>query len=426
MQDHSGNGGGGTGRSKSLFHGGVLSALGERDYAVIWSGALISNVGTWVQTAVLLWFVKNVLKSNAWVGAVNMANFLPVLFLSPIAGALADRHNRRKLIAAGQVVMMLGAFALGLAAASDVDSKAVIIITVSVIGVAFAMNFPAWQSFLPDLVSRKDLLNAIALSSAQWNLARFIGPFIGAAVLVYFSPATAFYGNAVSFLFVIVALMFVRPSRGAVEKPEESLSRHLMEGFRYVRGRRWMVNLLLALTVISVFGFSYLVLIPGLVKDVLHRGGGSYGVVLGMKGLGAAIGAPTLTWLNRFVKERNTVKAGTIALGVLLLAFALCRTFWLTCLISFGLGFFFLLIGSVTNSVLQGNSERRMRGRVVSFYIMIYLGASAPGGQLLAWVADVTSTPASLIISGILCVLTGLILAAFPGLTAGAVYQGRP
>lgn len=412
-------------RKKGLFNGGVLSALGQRDYALLWGGALISNIGTWVQTAALLWYVKEVLKSNTWVGAVNMANFLPVLLLVPFSGSLADRHNRRNLIIAGQAVMLLGALALGIAASLKVDSKAVILITVSVIGIAFAMNFPAWQSLMPDLVGREDLLNAIALSSAQWNLARFIGPFIGAAILVYFSAATAFYTNAVSFLFVIAALFVIHPSRGAVQKSTDSLSHHVMEGWRYVWDRKWMVNLLLALTVISVFGFSYLVLIPGLVKDVLHKGGGSYGIVLGMTGLGAAIGAPALTYLNRYMKERNVIKISTVALGLLLFAFAACGVFWITCVISLGLGFFFLLIGSATNSVLQGCSERAMRGRVVSFYIMVFIGAAAPGGQLVAYIADKLSTPWSLTMSGIMCILTGVVLVAFPTLIAGAVYQGR-
>jgi len=247
-------------QKRSLFRGGVLSAFGERDYAFLWTGALISNIGTWVQTAALLWFVKNILKSNSWVGAVNMANFLPVLFIVPFAGSLADRHNRRWVIIIGQTVMMLGAFALGIAASFNVDNKFVIILTVSIIGVAFAFNFPAWQAFLPDLVRREDLLNAIALSSAQWNLARFIGPFIGAALLVYFSAATAFYANAISFLFVLAALLVIQPKRGLIEKSSDSIWHHVLEGWKYVWHRKWMVNLLLAVAVVAFFGFSYIVL----------------------------------------------------------------------------------------------------------------------------------------------------------------------
>jgi len=411
-------------QKRTLFKGGVLSAFGERDYAFLWSGALISNIGTWVQTAALLWFIKNVLHSNSWVGAVNMANFLPVLFIVPFAGSLADRHDRRRVIIVGQTVMMIGAFALGIAATLNLDNKAVIMITVSIIGIAFAFNFPAWQAILPDLVRREDLLNAIALSSAQWNLARFIGPFIGAALLVYFSAATAFYANAVSFLFVIGALLLIHPKRGAIASRDETLRHDVLEGWKYVWRRKWMVNLLLALAAISFFGFSYLVLIPALVQDVLHRGAGPYGLVLGMTGLGAVVGAPLVTWLSRFVKERNIIKISTMTLGVFLVLFAISRNLLVMCLVSFVLGLAFLMIGSATNSVLQGRSVREMRGRVISFYIMTFIGVSAVGGQFMGYLSDVRSTTFSLIVGGLAVIATALVLIAFPTLIEGAVYQG--
>jgi MFS family permease len=407
-------------RKKSILKGSLLSSFGERVYAVLWAGALLSNIGTWVQTAALPWFIKNVLKSNSWVGAVNMANFVPVLFLVPLAGSLADRYDRRRLIIVGQVVMMLGALALGVTASFHVDSKAVIIITVSIIGIAFALNFPAWQAILPDLVPREDLLNAIALSSAQWNLARFIGPVIGAALLSYFSPATAFYANAVSFLFVIAALLYIHPKHGPMPPPTDTIRHHIWEGWKYVWQRKWMVYLLCALTVVSFFGFSYIVLIPSIVQDVLHKGAGAYGFLLGMTGLGAVIGAPLVTYLSRHFKERNIIKVSTLGLGLLLLAFAASRIYWLSCVISVGLGACFLIIGTASNSVLQANSERIMRGRVVGLYIMVFIGVFAAGGQVLAYIADWRSTPFSLALGGIVCVGVAVVLTVFPSLIGGA------
>jgi MFS family permease len=406
---------------KTLFSGGVLSALGERDYALLWSGALISNIGTWLQTAALLWYMAHVLKtSNSWVAAVNMANFLPVLFLVSFAGSLADRYNRRKLIIAGQSVMMLGALALGISASYHVDSKLVIILTVSIIGVAFALNFPAWQAILPDMVPRKDMLNAIALSSAQWNLARFVGPVIGAALLNYFSPSVAFYANAVSFLFVIGALLVIQPKRGVVERPTDTITQHLAAGFHYVWHRRWMVNILLALSVVSFFGFAYIVLIPSLVQNVLHKGGAAYGFLLGMTGLGAVIGAPVVTVMSRRLHEKHIIKMSMLGLGVFLVALAISRLYWVSCLISIGLGASFLITGSAVNSLLQGCSEREMRGRVISFYIMVFIGVAALGGLFLGYVADATSIPIGLTVAGIPCLLTAAVLTGFPSLTRGA------
>ncbi len=410
-----------SGGKRSFLRGGVLSAFGERDYTVLWAGALISNIGTWVQTAALLWLIKDVLRSNSWVGAVNMASFVPVLLFVPLAGSLADRHSRRTLIIAGQAVMMLGTLALGLAVSFGVASKSVILVTVSISGIAFALNFPAWQAILPDLVRPEDMVNAIALSAAQWNLARFLGPLIGAGILALFSPATAFYIDAVSFLLVIAALLWIHPQELELPPSKGAIRHDVLEGWKYVWERKWMVCLLVALTLVAFFGISYIVLIPAVARDVMGMGSTAYGFLLGMTGLGAVLGAPLLTWLGKRFEQRDIIKASALSLGLLLIAFGLLKIYWLSCVVSVGLGASFLVIGSASNSVLQANSERLMRGRVVGLYIMAYLGMYALGGEFMGYVADLVSTPFSLVLGGVVCVTVGLVLVAFPRLTHGAV-----
>ncbi len=394
----------------------MLSAFAERDYVVLWSGAFISNIGTWIQSAALLWLIKDVFESNSLVGAVNMANFLPVLFIVPFVGFFADRYNRRTIILIGQVVMMLGAFALGIAASFDTASKAVMLITVSVIGIAFAFNFPAWQAILPDLVPKRDLMNAIAMSSAQWNLARFVGPAIAALILAVSSATVAFYVNAVSFLFVIVALLMVHPGRSAVPPPTQGMWNDILDGYKYVWHRRWMVNLVVAFAFISFFGFSFLVLIPAMAKDVLGKGAAAYGVMLSLVGLGAVVGAPLVTYLGRRHSERIIIKVSMLGFGLFLLAFALIKVFWISCLTLVGLGLTFLMLSTASNSVLQGCSDRVMRGRVVSLYIITFVGVMALGGQLMGYLADARSTPFALTLGAIVCLATAGVLIAFPSL----------
>jgi MFS family permease len=401
---------------KTLFHGGVFSAFADRDYAVLWSGAFISNIGTWIQSAALLWLIKEVFESNSLVGAVNMANFLPVLFIVPFIGFFADRYNRRTIILIGQVVMMLGALALGIAASFHSDSKAVILLTVTVIGIAFAFNFPAWQAILPDLVPQRDLMNAIAMSSAQWNLARFVGPAIAALILAVSSATLAFYVNAISFLFVIGALLMVHPTRSAVPPPTQSILQDILAGYKYVWHRRWMVNLVVAFAFISFFGFSFLVLIPAMAKDVLGKGAVAYGVMLSLVGLGAVVGAPLVTHLGRRYPERVIIKASMLGFGLFLLAFALIKVFWILCIIMVGLGLTFLMISTVSNSVLQGCSDRVMRGRVVSLYIITFVGVMALGGQFMGYLADARSTPFALALGAMVCLATAAVLIAFPSL----------
>ena len=345
-----------------------------------------------------------------------MANFLPVLFIVPFVSFFADRYNRRTIIIIGQIVMMLGAFALGIAASFHTDSKAVILITVSVIGVAFAFNFPAWQAILPDLVPRRDLMNAIAMSSAQWNLARFVGPAVAALILAVSSATVAFYVNAISFLFVIGALLMVHPKRGAVPPPTQGIWQDIFDGWKYVWRRKWMVNLFIALAFFSFFGFSFLVLIPAVAKDVLGKGAVAYGVILSLVGLGAVVGAPLVTHLGRTYPERAIIKFSMLGFGLFLLAFALIKVYWILCIISVGLGLTFLMVGTTSNSVLQGCSDRVMRGRVVSFYIVTFIGVAAAGGQFMGYLADARSTPFALALGAIVSIATGVVLIAFPSL----------
>jgi len=415
------------GERRTLFKGGVLSALGHRDYAILWTSELFSNVGTWVQTAALLWVIKNVLHSNSWVGTVNLVNFVPVMFLVPFTGTLADRHNRRGLLILSQVIMMAGAFALAVAASFNVDNKAVILITVGVIGVGVSISFPAWEALLPDIVPREDVLNAIALSSAQWNAARLLGPLIAAAILAFSSPSVAFYINAVTFLVVIVALFFIRPQR-APAPTEERMMHSVVAGFRYAWDNRWMTYLLSTLSVAAFFGMSYIVLIPGLVKDVLHRGSSAYGVLLAMTGLGAIAGSLLVSYLIRFVKEPTLIKWSLLSLGIMLVCFALFRPFFLSCIASFGSAVSFIVAGSAANAMLLNRSVREIRGRVSSLFIIVYVGISAIGGVFLAYLSDVRSVPFSLALGGAVCIAVAALVMTFPRLvgdeSAGA--RARP
>lgn len=402
---------------RSLFRGGVFSALGRRDYRILWLGAFLSNIGTWVHTAVLLWLVKEMTGSNAWVGAVNMANYLPVLLFVLPAGSLADYLDRKKLILWGQVVMMLGALALGVLSSLGMDSLGGIMAITAVMGVAFAMNFPAWQSVLPDLVPREDLLNAIALSAAQFNLARFVGPALGGLIVIW-SAAAAFYFNAATFLFVIAALLVLRTPTPGYPRPPEGMASHIFEGLRFVRGRTWMLTLLAATAVISFFGFALIVLVPSFARDVLGRGSGSYGILLGVLGLGAFAGAPMVTHFGGRHGERIVIRLSAVALGVSMVALSFSRSYWLSCVLMFCVGMSFLMTSASINTMLQGEVERDIRGRIMSLYIMMLVGVFPLGGQVLGLVSDRTSTPAAVLIGGLACLTLGVVLLAFPGLTS--------
>ena len=406
---------------RTLFRGGALSALRNRDFGLLWSGAFLSNIGTWIQTAALLWFVKQLTKSNALVGTVNLANYLPVFVLVLFGGSLADRLNRKWMIVVTQTAMLLGALALGICTSLGVASYAVIIVVSVEMGIALAFNFPTWQSIIPDLVPNDEIMNAVALNSAQWNLARFIGPALGGLIIRVWSVATAFYVNAASFLTVIVAVRAMKTKTPPPQKPSEGGLTHIMEGFRLVRRNRWAITVLVVIAIASFFGLPYIVLMPAVATDVLHRGNTAYFSLLGLSGLGAVIAAPLVTILNRRLRERDIIKISITGLGMFLVAFSLSRTYWLLLVLSVGLGANYLMLGSSINTMLQSRFAREKRGRIMSFYILSFMGGLSLGGQFMGYIADLRSAPFSLLIGGAVCIAVAVVLVVFPDLMDDSV-----
>jgi MFS family permease len=399
----------------------AFSAFAYPDYRLLWSGSFLSNVGTWIHMAALFWLVKVFTGSDAWVGAVNLANLAPVLFLSLYAGSLADRLNRKAIIVTTQGVMMLAALTLAVFASFGRAGLPVIMITTTVMGVAFSLNFPAWRAVIPDLVKREDMLNGIALDAAGFNLARFLGPALGALVLEAWGADAAFYINAASFLAVIVGVLLIRTrTPGTVASPGGA-GRHIREALSYVWRERWAFNLLFLMGAFSLFGLPYIVLLPGVARDVLGRGSGAYGLMLGATGLGAALSAPLVTLVNRRFSERAIVKACGLLASLLLLAFSFSRRLWLSVLISFFLGSGYLMLSSSVNTVLQSRVEREMRGRIVALVIMVMQGLYPLGGMALGWVADLRSAPLALALGALACLATSVAAVAFPSLLKEAV-----
>ncbi len=411
------------------MEGGVLSSFRHRDFRLLWSGAFLSNVGTWIHNTALLWFVKESTGTNIWVGAVNLANFLPLFLLVLWSGSLADRIDRRRLILVTQTAMMLCALGLGLCLRVGLSSMATVIPLTAAMGLAFVFNFPAWRAIIPDLVPPEDMLNGIALDAAQFNLARSIGPLLGALVLHAWGAETAFFINAASFLAVIGALLLLRtetPPAGG-----KSTGSHIVEVLRLAIGEGWARNQLLLLGVVSFFGLSFLVLLPGLSRDVLRRGSGGYGALLSAIGVGAAAGAPLVTALRRRMPERTIVKVSSLTVGLALLAVAACRIYWVCLLLAFLLGTSSLMMSAAINTVLQARVGREMRGRIMSLYILVFQGLYPLGGMFLGYTADRMTIPWTLLLGGSVCTAAGLVFTLFPSLLKEAVagpgsFEGEP
>jgi MFS family permease len=406
---------------KTLFKGGVLSAFSYRDFSILWSGALLSNTGTWIHMSALFWYVKELTGSDAWVGLVTVANFIPVLFLVLFAGSMADVLNRKLLIIVTQAVMMLGALALGVFTSFEAANLAVIMVITFIMGTAFTFNFPAWRAIITDLVQPKDILNAVALDAAEFNVARFIGPWLGGIIIATWSVSTAFYVNAVSFLAIIIALLMVRTKTPRSAPHPEGTMKHVQEILVYVWENRWAFNVLVVLVIAAIFGLPFIVLLPGMARDVLGQDAGGYGLLLGFVGLGAAAAAPFVTWLNRRFKESEIIKISSLVSGLFLVGFSLSRAFWLSLLFSLGLGASFLMVSAAINTVLQSRVDRNMRGRIMSLYILVFQGMLPVGGIVMGVLADRVSAPFVLLLGGIVCTVMAVALFVFPSFLKDAL-----
>jgi len=399
---------------------GILASLRHRDYLLFWSGSLLSNIGTWLQAAALLWYVKESTGSNTWVSMVNMANFIPVFIFILPAGYMTDTRDRKSIVLTGFWVMGLASLALGITTSLDVARLPVILSLVFITGTAYAFCLPAGNTLLPDLVSKGEMLNALALSSAQYNVGRVVGPALGGLVVSALSVAVAFYLNAGSFLIVVIAVTLVRTDFPPRETARLGMYAHIREGFAYVLERDWIVGVLLTLGLVTFFGYACTVLYPAIARDVLGKGASAYGIILSLTGIGAVAGAPMVTVLNHHFAERHIITAAPLGLGLCTAVMSFSHAFWLTGLMAMGLGCFYLMLGACVNTVLQARSQPGMRGRVVSFYSMLGLGMFPLGGLLMGWLADAVDTPFALRLGGTACVVITLVLLFVPRLISGA------
>lgn len=377
----------------------VFRAFESRNYTLYWTGAFLSNVGSWMQNVALGWLVLQLTDSAFWVGFVSFAGLFPSFFLSLFGGVLADRVDRRLVLLTTQSALMLFATILATLTAFDRISMPLIVLLSASSGFAAALNTPAQQAIVSDLVSADVLLNAISLNSVQFNLARVLGPACAGVALAWFNVAVCFYLNALSFVALIVALMFIRiaPRR---RLPAHSFWRHLDEGFKYMQTQPLMRMILAVSAVLSLFCLPYAVLLPVFARDILHVGAAGLGYLTASAGFGAVLGGLGLAALgNVRDKARWALRAGLL-FSVAVITFALSRT------LSLSLAMLVLAGGSMVaclasfNTQLQLSVDPAMRGRMLSMYLLTVVGLGPIGSLQVGTLAHFVGTPIAVALGG--------------------------
>ena len=420
--------------------GGTFESFRNRDFTWFWSGALVSNVGTWMQNYALGIVVYSLRKSSFDLGAINFIVGIPVLFLAIPGGAIADRVDRRKLLIWIQVVLLAQAAALGWLYNAGTLSPAHVVSALAwlaglgiVAGIFAAIQFPSWQAILPDLVPKESLLNGIALNSAQFQSSRLIGPLIaGALVVAGAGMGEIFYVNAASFLFVIASLAIIRPRFGstpeerAASRPRESARKALLGGLRYARENKVVGLLILSTAVMTIFGFPYMTLLPAIIDKSLGLSQGTQAynqavaLVMATNGLGAMVGALTIASLPPTVRRNRIIPFALLAFGIMLVAFGLAKNLWLMTVVSAFAGAALMTTNSLANTSIQAAAPPHLRGRVMGLFVTAFMGIMPISGLVFGSVGQFIG-PSNAVLIG----ATGLIAWSLWLVMSGALTPER-
>jgi MFS family permease len=392
---------------RNAFIGRAFASFHYRDFRVLWFGAFASTVGSWMQKVAQSWLVFDLTNSSFYLGLDDFLGQLPILLLTLVGGVIADRHDRRHVLLGSQVVQMTTALTLAALVYFDHVHVASILALSFIAGLGQAFGGPAYQALIPSLVQKKDLPNAIALNSIQFNLARVVGPLLAGATLAAWGGAACFGLNGLSFLVVIVSLlsMSIKHTRPAGQKP---MLQEMKGGLQYARGEPAIVALTILGGLTTFLGLPLLTFLPIFAKEIFAGDINRFSFMMAFSGAGAVCGALVVAWLGHFRHMGRTLLFTLAAFGILITAFAMCRVLWLSELLLFLTGAALLMTFSMTSSLVQLIVPDHLRGRVMSIYMVAFRGGMPLGSLAAGFAASMTSAPLVLGVNGMLILLVAV------------------
>src|SRR6266513_2737949 len=357
----------------------------HRNFRRFWSVQTLSLIGTCMQQVGQGWLALELTNSAFMVGLVSAAGSFPVLLLSLYGGVVADRRSKLRIVIVCQALLLVEAAALWWFAWTGRINIGWLVALTTIGGVISAFEIPARQAMVVELVSREDLVDAIALNSGGFNLARIVGPSIAAIVLAKFGLAWCFGINALSYFAVLASLAQIRLPRWTPVQHLVSPFEQLKQGVDYIRSSRSVSGLMGVIAVYSIFGFQYLTMMPVVARDVLHTGASGYGLLLTFVGVGALTGALSLAGLGARIRRGRLFNSTAYAFAGLTMLFSLMRSVHLAAVVLLFLGLAMLINGALANGILQSVVPDELRGRVMATYFVVYVGF-VPTGSFIAGV----------------------------------------
>lgn len=367
----------------------ALRALRHRDFAIFWTGAVFSNTGTWIQNLTIPYVVYQLTSSAFWVGVATFSQFIPTMLLGPLAGSVADRFDRRRVLLITQSSMAIMALSLWALWASGARMLAPVLVIVAVHGMLQGLNIASWQTFVNDLVPRKDLLSAITLNSLQFNAARAVGPAIAGVLLATVGPTIAFLANGLSFVFVLVALALIRTRAQPRANPlTGGFLRQFARALRYVRTQPGIMVGMGVAVLVGMLGNPIQQFTVVFAADEYHVGPLGLAFLNVAIGLGAGIAFVMVSGWDAVVTKATIVRIALFTYGAAAFAFALSPNYATGFVALIVVGGGFLAVIATTNTVIQTIVADHIRGRVLACRVMAFSGSYPIGALGQGWVAD--------------------------------------
>ncbi len=389
----------------------TFSSLRHLDYRYLWTGTLMMSAGQWIQQVTLGWLVYELTGSSVLLGALNGLRALPFLVIGPLAGVAADRMDRQRLMLRTQYVLIVTALLMGGLVASGFLQVWHIFLFTLITGIGWSFSEPVRQSLIPSVVPKADLVNAIALNSAGFNLMKIIGPALGGVIIALFGAAGNFFVQSAAYVGVLVMIYLMHVPPTPEKARRSSALANLKEGFAYI----WSTPAVLALMILAyvprVFAVPYQTLMPVFQKDVLRVGPEGLGMLMAAPGVGAVLAVLVLASVaNRFRRQGLLLVGSIVVLGLFLILFSRTTSFPLALVVLIVVGAFQMLFLASTNTMLQLIVPDELRGRVMSLY-MLDRGLMPAGALFAGVVAHFIGAPSTVAMMGALVIVLALVVA---------------
>ncbi len=384
-------------------------AMQHRNFQLFIAGQLISLIGTWMQNMAQLWLVYRLTHSAVLLGVFGFASQVPMLFLSSLGGYVGDRYERHRGVIATQTISMILAFVLAGLTLTHLINEWELIAIAFLVGIVNAFDVPIRQAFLVQMVGREDLPNAIALNSSMFNGARVVGPAIAAFTVAWVGEGWCFFLNGLSFVAVIVALLLMRIEPREIKPSTESPLKSFVQGFRFAMSDPPVRSTLLLLSVLSLFGLQYSVLMPIYALDILKGTVLTQGYLMSSAAVGALMGALHFAARKHYKGLARWVAATSTTCAVFLILFSKAKMFWPCMAMLFFVGFAATSQMAATNTLVQNRVPDELRSRVMAVYATMFMGMQPIGSLIAGGVAKRIGAPYTLTVFGSLVLLGSLV-----------------